>query len=159
MKRIIRLTESDLTRIVRRVISEQKKTPMIDGATSDTGDLFTVVLSNPVASAGAGYKGTPSVQVKFQGMKIKSDGSVVNKGNMVLYGICGRVGDTVHNPGAMSTRSTEDVITGNIFKFSAGGPVDAAARQFCQSKGAKELAAGFSGDRSSHAKSIYDKVA
>lgn len=31
MKRIIRLTESDLTRIVRRVINEQGQTYLIDG--------------------------------------------------------------------------------------------------------------------------------
>lgn len=165
MKRIIRLTESDLARIVKRVINEQQKTPMVDGASAEVGGSVLIVLSEPTVIAGAGYKGTPSVQVKFNGIEAKSDGSIIRKGNIVGYGICGKVADsagggsTDYAPSNLSLRGTADVAEGgNTYGFKNNGPVGTAARNFCLSKGAKSLGPGASGDMSAMARKVYQNM-
>ena len=165
MKRIIRLTESDLTRIVKRVISEQSKTPMVDGGLRQNGGGALIALSQPTVTAGSGYRGTPSVQVKFNGVQLNSDGTVVRKGNIVGYAICGKVNDQsgggamVYNPAGLSLEGTSDVPAGNLFYFNDGSPISAAAKNFCISKGVKDLGKGITYDAKSAASSVYSKLA
>jgi hypothetical protein len=166
MKRIIRLTESDLTRIVRRVISEQEKKPMIDGASAEVGGNVLIVLSEPTTIAGSGYKGTPSVQVKFEGIEAKRDGTIVRKGNLVGYAICGKVansdgggGSMNYAPSNLSLRGSADVAEGgNLYGFKNNGPVGIAARNFCASKGAKNVGPGSSGDMAATAREVYQNI-
>jgi hypothetical protein len=166
MKRIIRLTESDLTRIVRRVISEQEKKPMIDGASAEVGGNVLIVLSDPTVTAGSGYRGTPSVQVKFDGIVAKSDGTIVRKGNLVGYAICGNVansggggGSMNYAPSNLSLVGTADVAEGgNLYGFKNNGPVGSVARNFCASKGAKNVGPGASGDMAAMARKVYQNI-
>jgi hypothetical protein len=169
MKRIIRLTESDLTRIVRRVIAEAEtsgpgKTPMVDGGKQEVGGNVLIVLSQPVVTGGAGYKGTPSVQIKFNGIVAKMDGTVVRKGNLVGYGICGNVanqgGSIDFAPSNLSLVGTNDVAEGgNLFSFKNNGVIGSAARNYCSSKGVKTMGPGVSYDTAADAREVYKNIA
>ena len=84
MKKIVRLTESDLVNIVKRVIEEQTTPAVIDAGYSDDMKDYAIVLSQPTITGGSGYKGKVTAQVKFNGVRIKEDGSPVTKGNTIL---------------------------------------------------------------------------
>ena len=132
MKKIVRLTESDLVNIVKRVIEEQKTQPIVDAGYSSDMQGYAIALSQPTVSAGSGYKGIMSAQVKFNGVRINYDGTPVTKGNIILYALCG----PNYNPGSLSPRSTEDVFAdGSTYVFGRGSVVDKMVRNFCQSKG------------------------
>jgi hypothetical protein len=150
MKKIVRLTESDLVNIVKRVISEQKTPPIVDAGYSRDMQGYVIALSQPTISAGSGYKGIISAQVKFNGVRINYDGTPVTKGNITLYALCG----PNYNPGALSPRSTEDVFAdGSKYVFQKGGLVDKMVRNFCQSKGQPSSpTAGLAGEHISGAR-------
>ena len=132
MKKIVRLTESDLVNIVKRVIEEQTTPAVIDAGYSDDMKDYAIVLSQPTITGGSGYKGKVTAQVKFNGVRIKEDGSPVTKGNTILYAACGPDA----NPGAMSPRSSADVFEGgSVYVFGRGSVVDKMVRNFCQAKG------------------------
>ena len=132
MKKIVRLTESDLVNIVKRVIEEQTTPAVIDAGYSDDMKDYAIVLSQPTITGGSGYKGKVTAQVKFNGVRIKEDGSPVTKGNTILYAACG----PDKNPGAMSPRSSADVFEGgSVYVFGRGSVVDKMVRNFCQAKG------------------------
>ena len=132
MKKIVRLTESDLVNIVKRVIEEQTTPAVIDAGYSRNMQDYAIVLSQPTIAGGSGYKGTVTAQVKFNGVRIKDNGSPVTKGNIVLYAACGPSA----NPGALSPRSSADVFEGgSTYVFGRGSVVDKMVRNFCQSKG------------------------
>jgi hypothetical protein len=84
MKKIVRLTESDLVNIVKRVIEEQTTPAVIDAGYSRDMQDYAIVLSQPTIAGGSGYKGTVTAQVKFNGVRIKDNGSPVTKGNMMV---------------------------------------------------------------------------
>jgi len=69
MKRIIRLTESDLARIVRRVINEQEVPPSGNGGPL-TGQLLSRV-------DGKTFQWGDTVQFKFPGLKNSGQGDLV----------------------------------------------------------------------------------
>jgi hypothetical protein len=137
MKKIIRLTESDLTRIVRRVIEEQKTQPIVDAGYSRDMQGYVVAFSQPTVMAGTGHRGIVTAQVKFNGLRFSNNGDVVVKGGIVLYAGCGKVVDGIEaNPANLSPRSSADIFEGgSTYVFSKGGVVDKAVRAFCESKG------------------------
>ena len=137
MGRIVRLTESDLARIVRRVINEQVTTPIIDGGIGRDLREYVAVYSQPTVTGGSGYKGVITAQVKFSGMRFGFDGKLVAKGNIVLYAGCGKPLDgRMMNPANLSPRSSSDVFEGgSTYVFSKGGVVDKAVRAFCAKSG------------------------
>ena len=126
MKRIVRLTESDLTRIVRRVISEQSKKPVLDAGYSSDMYQFAVAYGNPVVTKGD----SNGAKVSFNGMVFKSTTSKIQQeGTIVLYASCKKNS----NPGFLSPRSVDDVQTGGSgYVFDQGGLIDSAARNFCK---------------------------
>ena len=150
MKRIVRLTESDLARIVKRVISEQTTPPMVDAGLNSDSQNYAILLSQPTVTPGSGYKASTktfvTAQVKFNGMIIKStDGEVIQKGNIVLYAGCGESKTTSPNPAALASSASSNVFEGgSLYVFGKGGAVDKAVRAFCASKGepSSELAGG-----------------
>ncbi len=167
MKRIIRLTESDLARIVRRVINEAEtagpqKPPMIDGGVRASGGDVLIALSEPVAVAGSGFRGVPTVQVKFKGLELNRNGERIRSGNIVAYGICGTInyggsdGAMNYNPASLGLDGSSEVAAGNNFNFNNNSPVGAAARNFCASKGVKDLAPGITFDAKSMAQKVYN---
>lgn len=132
MKKIVRLTESDLVKIVKRVIEEQTTPAVVDAGYSRDMQDYAVVLSQPTISGGSGYKGKITAQVKFNGVRIKDNGSTVTKGNIVLYAGCGPEA----NPANLSPRSSADLFEGgSTYVFGRGGVVDKMVRDFCKSKG------------------------
>jgi len=132
MKRIVRLTESDLARIVKRVISEQKTPPVVDAGYSRDMQGYAILFSQPTVAGGSGHKGTVTAQVKFNGVRINSNGSPVTKGNITLFAACGPNA----NPANLSPRSSADIFEGgSTYVFGKGGVVDKAVRSFCQSNG------------------------
>jgi hypothetical protein len=137
MKKIIRLTESDLTRIVKRVIEEQKTQPIVDAGYSRDMQGYAIALSQPTVAPGSGHRGVATAQVKFNGMRIKNNGEVVVKGGIVLYAGCGKEIDGVsQNPANLSPRSSADLFEGgSTYVFSKGGAIDKAVRAYCDSKG------------------------
>ena len=150
MKKIVRLTESDLVNIVKRVIEEQKTPAIVDAGYNRDSQDYAILLSQPTISAGSGWNGKMSAQVKFNGVRITYDGKPVTKGNTILYAGCG----PDMNPGALSARSSEDVFTGgSTYVFQKGGLVDKMVRNFCQSKGQPSSpSAGLGGEHISGAK-------
>jgi hypothetical protein len=165
MKRIIRLTESDLTRIVRRVIAEQKNPPLVDGGVIDNGTgSYVAVESQPSVSPGSGYKGLPSAQVKFNGLVFDKNGSISREGGITLFAICGSLsqgdGSTAFNPGSLSTKSTADVAEGGAtYLFKKGGVIDTAVREYCKSKGKpSDPNTGNAGDKMGFVQSQLSKV-
>jgi len=144
MKKIIRLTESDLTRIVKRVIEEQKTQPIVDAGKSRTSTLgWAILFSQPTVTGGSGYKGEATAQVKFNGIRFNDTGNILRKGPIVLYASCGSKdasknpgGGTTQNPANLSPVSSADIYAGgSTYVFSKGGVVDKAVRAFCASKG------------------------
>ena len=144
MKKIIRLTESDLTRIVKRVIEEQKTQPIVDAGKSRTSTLgWAILFSQPAVTGGSGYKGEATAQVKFNGIRFNDSGDILRKGPMVLYASCGSKdasknpgGGTTQNPANLSPRSSADIYEGgSMYTFSKGGVVDKAVRAYCASVG------------------------
>ena len=69
MKRIIRLTESDLAKIVKRVIREQETSPSGNG-----GPLFGKMVSR---ADGGTYSWGDTVEFKFPGLKNAGQGPIV----------------------------------------------------------------------------------
>ena len=151
MKRIIRLTESDLTRIVRRVINEQSKKSVLDAGYSDDMYQFAVVYGTPTASAGD----SKGVKITFNGLRFKStDRKVQQEGTITLYGSC----KNNSNPGFLSPRSVNDIETGGSgFVFDKGGIVDSAARNFCTKLTGVAPAGGKDADYMSWAKETMAK--
>jgi hypothetical protein len=87
MKRIIRLTESDLTRIIKRVISEKTET------TTMTPEFYTSIIGIENREYSANYASGADVKFKVEAypQKLKD-----NKGNMVVQ------------PGKLGIRITMD---------------------------------------------------
>ena len=131
MGRIVRLTESDLARIVRRVINEQITTPIIDGAYSSDLRQYAVVFTNPTVVAGKDIPsgGIKTATVSFNGMRFGGDdGKMVAKGTISLYGICGQRANPANLSPAGSYALWEG---GSAYQFSKGGVIDLAVRKFC----------------------------
>jgi hypothetical protein len=130
MGRIVRLTESDLARIVRRVINEQITAPIIDGGYSDDLRQYAVVFTDPTVVAGKDIPsgGIKTATVSFNGVRFGTDNKIVAKGTISLYGICGQR----HNPGFLSPAGSYALWEGgSAYKFSKGGVIDRAVRKFC----------------------------
>jgi hypothetical protein len=150
MKRIVRLTESDLTRIVRRVIMEVEDKTIVDAGYSDDLGGYAVAYGTPVASAGD----SKGVKVSFTGVRFSFNGKKTYGGTVTLYGKCG---ENV-NPSAMSPVSVADLYAGgSYYRFGQGGAVDKAARNFCKSKYGVTPTGGVSGDFKSEAQSIISQ--
>lgn len=153
MKRIVRLTENDLARIVKRVISEQA-TGM--AALAKFGDYL--VNENHRASqtnagipvqvyASMGSTATPMMLddnngKKMQGVKIdvnavtySVNGRDVKKtasGNITFYQICGAKANF------FSKDTIKDVLTGGAgYVSKPGGPIQTKATAACKSAGYK----------------------
>ena len=62
MKQIVRLTENDLTRIVKKVIKEQGQTTQ-QPSPSNTNKTVEVILPKGT-NVGTGYNGTPIITLK-----------------------------------------------------------------------------------------------
>jgi hypothetical protein len=137
MSRIVRLTESDLARIVRRVINEQITTPIIDGGYSDDLRQYAAVFSQPTVVAGKDLpsstgKPKKTATISFNGVRFGGDGKMVAKGSISLYGICGMEA----NPAFLSPQSSYSLFEGgSAYQFSKGGIVDRSVRKFCAQVG------------------------
>ena len=142
MKRIVRLTENDLARIVTRVINEQSNTPIVDAG---RGELkYLVVMSNPTIAAKQKRPGYPMMipfEVSFNGMVIDYNG---NKKYEVskMYGACGTTktdkNDTSYdsmNPSTLYDGVSSITDGGVWFRFGYG-KINDLTRQFCSSQGA-----------------------
>lgn len=144
MKKIVRLTESDLVNIVKRVIKEQKTQPIVDAGKARTSTLgWAILFTQPTVTGGSGYKGEATAQVKFNGIRFNDGGTILRKGPIVLYASCGSKdasknpgGGTTQNPANLSPVSSADIYAGgSTYVFSKGGVVDKAVRAYCASVG------------------------
>jgi hypothetical protein len=142
MKRIVRLTESDLARIVKRVINEQSKTPIVDAG---RGELkYLVVMSNPTIKAVSKRPGYPMMipfEVSFNGMVIDYRGEKKYEVSK-MYGACGTTKAdkndtdfTEMNPSTLFDGTSSITDGGPYFRFGYG-TINNLTRQFCSSQGA-----------------------
>jgi hypothetical protein len=138
MKRIVRLTESDLARIVKRVINEQSKTPIVDAGRGE--GKYLVVMSNPTIKAMPKKPQYPNVvffRVDFNGMVMDSSGQ--NKGSRsTMYGGCGtwQSGNSTNetNPSTLYDYPSSVIEGGLYFRFGYG-KINTMTREFCSSQG------------------------
>jgi hypothetical protein len=109
MKRIVRLTESDLARIVRRVIKEQEETPN-QGIPKVTGGPLTgpLAVRNPEGPAEFGE----TIEFKVRGMK--------NSGSLPI---------TIKRILPMNSNMTIDIDKQAPFTLAGGETFDFTAKQ------------------------------
>ena len=152
MKRIVRLTENDLARIVKRVINEQSNTPIVDAG---RGELkYLVVMSNPTIAAKQKRPGYPMLipfEVSFNGMVIDYRGEK-KYGVSKMYGACGTTkadkNDSSYdemNPSTLYDGVSSITDGGPYFRFGYG-KINDLTRQFCSSQGAPAGASIKAGD-------------
>jgi len=139
MKRIVRLTENDLARIVRRVINEQSNVKVVDAG---RGELkYLVVTSTPTIKPVAKKAGFPFMipfEVSLNGFVINYQGQKrydVTK----LYGACGTTktdkNDTSYdsmNPSTLYDTVSSITQGGVYFRFGEG-TINNLTRNFCSS--------------------------
>ena len=131
MKRIVRLTESDLARIVKRVINEGSEKAVLDAGWNRDSTKMAVAFGTPTASDGGVSSGIQGVKVVFDGLIYNASNKVTYEGKMAFYGRCDKNG----NPGAMSGVDLNDVLSGgSYYLFGYNGKVDTVARNWCKTK-------------------------
>jgi len=143
MKRIIRLTESDLTRIVRRVISESEKPAAKDYFVNENytsmpgGTNFYAVTSVGAATPINDAKGK-SFQVTVSGVMYYSNNGTWQKTGTFSETLQHRCGAKSNFWAAEWNGGLPEVDTGSAgYVSKIGGGLETASNTYCNSKGVK----------------------
>jgi hypothetical protein len=143
MKRIVRLTESDLTRIVRRVISESEKPAAKDYFVNENhtsmpgGTNFYAVtgLGAPTPIKDGKYK---SFQVAVSGIQYYSNNGTWQKSGNFSEKLQHRCGAKSNFWAKESNGGIPEVDTGSAgFVSKIGGGLELASNKYCNTVGAK----------------------
>ena len=143
MKRIVRLTESDLTRIVRRVISEQTKPAAKDyfvneNQTSMPGGTNFYAVTAVGAPTPIKDKTYKSFQVTVSGIKYYSNNGTWEKSGSFSEKLQHRCGAKANYWAAEWNGGIPEVDTGSAgYVSKMGGGLESASNTYCNAKGVK----------------------
>lgn len=136
MKRIVRLTESDLARIVKRVINEAEASPATYGDYI-ANENYTTELAIPVwASLNSNvtaekYKNQPANKLTVQAdVYVKKDGAwkFTKKETATFYQICGAKANYFSKDGFQTPGEAG-------YKSKPGGPIQQKLVKSCKAQG------------------------
>jgi len=141
MKRIIRLTESDLARIVKRVMNEQSLKKALDAGFHDTTKIVSYVLKQPTIGKMVGGKqgGDISVwEVNFPSVMRWNGENFESLKTDTAYLICGESKNSTFTTNVLHDSPSGD---GPKTVFEPNGPVGQQFRAWCdKNASAKSMA-------------------